>query len=128
MTQTTSFTPAASVSIAPDVVSATYAIPATDGANLDTLLTATNAPCWISFGAGAVVGSGVPGSIQVQPGWPILLTNSAATLAATANNSTVLSGVPATAAAGATVASIMTMQRGATLSVTRGTASARAVF
>lgn len=130
MSTNTTFTPAGTVTVSPDVVAASFAMPAPDGANIDTMVACTNAPCWIAFGTGAVVsGSGAaPGSIMVTPGAPLLLTTSATTLAATATNPNVLGGVPATQAAAATTFNCLTMQRGGAITVTRGTAAPRTTF
>ena len=128
MTTRTIFAQAGTITIMPTETVGTNPMPAVDGANLDTQLTATNAPAWVAFGAGANAGPGLPGSIQITPGYPLLLTTNAATLAACATNSTVMGGVPASTAAAATVFTAMTQQRGGSVTVSRGTATAATTY
>jgi hypothetical protein len=128
MTTRTVFAPAGAITFSPFETAGTNAMPAVDGANLDTQISATNAPAWVAFGSGANAGPDAQGSIKVLPGYPLLLTTNAATLAACATNPSVMGGAPASTAAAATVLTAVTQQRGGSVTVTRGTASPATTF
>jgi len=123
MTTRTIFTPAGSATANTTQLPANYPMPAVDGGNLDTQIVCNIGAVWIAFGAGAAVGPTAPGSILLTPGVPILLTSNATTLGACVTSPFVIGGQTATTAAAAAACSAMSMFNGATLTVTRGTAS-----
>ena len=127
---TTTFVPAGTpVTLIPEqVAGATFAMPSVDGNNTD--LTATNTGrdvAWLSFAPGAPVGPTVSGCLVVPGGATVLCTTNAGTLAASSANPAVQN--PQGGACGtATAVSAITSQRGAVITLQRGTATARAVF
>ena len=79
-----SFAPAATETFPVAAFAAgSFAIPAVDTNNPDVTISHTSGnPVWFSFGPGAVAGANVVGTIQVPPGYSVLLTSNAAVLAA----------------------------------------------
>lgn len=121
------FTPSASVSIQPDAIPGTFAMPPADPGNTDTSvqLTGTATQAWITFSGGAQAGPGVPGCVSLRAGIPLLLTPNANTLAAAAGKDTVRPDQGASTASACTVAGMM---RGGTVAITRGTAVVQQTF
>jgi hypothetical protein len=120
MTNAVNFSPAASVSFsAPAFAPGTFALPAYDAGNLDLML--TNNGC-----AAATITLSSGGGCRLSPGQSILLTANATVLAAAVGHANV--GNMAAAGSNATTCQAQTDQFGGTITVTRGTASAPAVF
>jgi hypothetical protein len=119
MTNSINFAPAASVSFSAQTFApGTYNLPSYDAANLDLML--TNNGC-----AGTTI-SFVGGGCRLSPGQSVLLTANATVLAAAVGHANV--GNMAAAGSNATTCQAQTDQFGGTITVTRGTASAPAVF
>ena len=145
MNQPISFIPAGKVTVqtACSPLPGTFPMPAVDGANLDTQVTAGGAATvYVAFGTGATAGS--KGCLVVKPGQSALLTMNNAAIAAAAASGRVLAQCEATqgdaygtgaaplaqaaAASGATTCSVVTSPPGATVTITRGTASLGTTF
>jgi hypothetical protein len=120
MTNTINFAPAASVSFsAPTFAPGTFNLPAVDGSNPDLMI--VNNGC-----AAATVTLSSGGGCRLSPGQSILLTANAAVLAAAVGHANV--GNMAAAGSNATTCQAQTDQFGGSVTVTRGTATAPAVF
>lgn len=122
MSNVTLFTAAASVTITPMEIASIFAMPAYDAANLD--LTVSNAgisPVSMGFGPGATAAG-----LTIPAGQTVLLTSSAATLAATVSNPLVVNAGPAPG--NATSVNAVMNQRGGTITITRGTALSKPSF
>jgi hypothetical protein len=120
MTNAVNFSPAASVSFsAPAFAPGTFALPAYDAGNLDLML--TNNGC-----AAATITLSAGGGCYLRPGQSFMLTANASVLAAAVGHASV--GNMSAAGSSATSCTAQTDQFGGTITVTRGTASAPAVF
>ncbi len=121
-----SFVPAATETFPVAAFAAgSFAIPAVDTNNPDVTISHTSGnPVWFSFGPGAVAGAG--GTIQVPPGYSVLLTSNAAVLAA-AKDALVQGGGQAAQAGSQTNVAIYTPGN-CQVTITRGTASAMQAF
>jgi hypothetical protein len=120
MTNTINFAPAASVSFsAPTIAPGTFNLPAYDAGNLDLML--TNNGC-----AAATITLSAGGGCYLRPGQSFMLTANATVLAAAASHPGV--GNMSAAGSSATSCTAQTDQFGGTITVTRGTATAPAVF
>jgi hypothetical protein len=131
------FTPSASVSalVVPHILT-TIGMPAVDAGNVDTMVTNSAAePAYLGFGPATNVGADVAGTLVVPGGQTVLLTANTTVLSAAANNTLVLgpstsirAGAQPSVAAAATLAAGRSGGTGATLTITRGTASALPVW
>jgi hypothetical protein len=130
MTQTTQFTPSASVTIGKisHTEANNFAMPAVDGGNTDlTVQNTGGAGLTISFAANVPVRAGMVGGIYVPGGVTILITGNATTLAAAAANPLVTSAQSALAASATTV-SIRADAVSAGAIISRGTAISHPTF
>jgi hypothetical protein len=123
---TITFTPAASVSVAPTIFGGQFEMPPADATNPDTtLLLSGGCHAWVVFAAAGEVGPGRPGVFELTQGHPVVLTNNAAVLSAAGN---VRVREDTGGASTATVCTVTSHAPGATLKVTRGTAVATQTF
>ncbi len=120
MTNAVNFSPAASVSFsAPTFAPGTFNLPAVDGSNPDLMI--VNNGC-----AAATVTLSAGGGCVLRPGQSIMLTSNAAVLAAAIGHASV--GNMSAAGSSATSCTAQTDMAGGNIVISRGTATAPAVF
>lgn len=127
MTATASFVASASVTGIAFSWPTNITLPAVDTGNTDlTVQNSGGGPVYLSFAPSVPVGPTVPTNIVVPAGATVLLTNNPATLAAMPNNALVVNAGAQPGAA--TVVSAVSPGNSASLTFTRGTATAHAVW